>query len=888
MPGRPRRAVRSVAAALLALVAVAGSAVAVAPTAGVHAAAGPAPAASRPAPHAADGTAEVDLLDPPAAPWFGPILDWSVDDAAGYAERLGADPAVYAHSFRYPLEATDSADIRRFAEQAARQGALVVITLEPTVPLAELTADDARTLADRLDALREDTGTRALVRFAPDMNGSWTPWGQQAAAFVQAFRTVADAVHGSGSDAAMVWSPAYGAGYPFGAAFGAVDASGTRAIEELDTDGNGRVNLEDDPYRPYYPGDDVVDWVGLNTSHFGLEQDLVDGRPAQEYLGEDVAPDQDFGENVLPEPGKLDRQLRGLYGYPDSGGTGRDFAAEYIEGTGKPAMIETAALYDAARTEGPTELEVKSAWWDQVLSPETEAQHPGIGMVLWREVERPEAEADGAVIDWRATEDPEVAAALRAHLDPATATLGPVTEVRAEEPEPAPGPATGAAAGVAEGPDVPDGAAVGYRDAGIPAAEQMGWIALGAVVLAALFGAAGLAGRIRPAWRYPEEPGGRDRRIDLVLGLGIAAVAVTHVAFAGPYSAVAVDVVGGITGAELFVLVHGLVLGMIQPAAVRRLGGQLPVARRTVRRAGRLYVAALAIALGVFGLSYVPFLRDEVLTTVTLPGADGRVVDLYAGADRLLGYPPPGAAVADLLLLRIGPWVSTILGLLVVLTLLAPVIAWLLQRRLWWALLAVSGGLYVLDAILGPHVLPTQSEGAYPLLAWQVVFVLGMVLGYHRERITRALTGRVGRVAVPVAVVAYVGALALLWVAHATGSAIPGVAGDPLAGLAEAQYRRTELQPGRLLDLALVVVVAYAVLTRAWRPIERAIGWFALPLGRAVLTVFVAHALLVLVVGSLGFLDRSDPWQGAAVHTLVLAALWLLARRRTRERVVPS
>jgi hypothetical protein len=848
--------------------------------------AGPATAAAQPG-------ADVDLLDPPAAPWFGPILDWSSDSAAEYAERLGEDPAVYGHSFRYPLGAVDVGDIERFAGQAAGQGALVVLTIEPTVPLAELTADDAEELAGVLESLRRDTGTRALVRFAPDMNGSWTPWGQQATAFVEAFRQVADAVHASDADAAMVWSPAYGAGYPFGAAFGAVDASGARTIEELDTDGNGRVNLEDDPYRPYYPGDDVVDWVGLNTSHFGLEQDLIDGRPAQEYLGEDVAPDQDFGENVVPEPGKYERQLRGEYGYPAAGGTGRDFAAEYIAGTGKPAVIETAALFDRARTEGASELEVKSAWWDQVLSPETRAAHPGIAMVLWREVERPEAEAAGAVIDWRATSEPSVAAALRARLDPATATLGPVTEVRADAaaPAPAPAPDAGTDAGAPPGGSastagVPDRAVVEYRDPGTSAAEQMGWIVLGAVLLLALLALAGLAGRMRPAWRYPEG-GGRDRRIDLLLGLGIAAVVVTHVAFAGPYSAVAVDVVGGVTGAELFVLLHGVVLGMLQPEAVRRLG-ELTAARRTLRRAGKLYVVALALVVGVFALSYVPFLRAEVLTTVTLPGVDGaagRVVDLYPGAERLLGYPPPWAAVSDLLLLRIGPWASTVLGLLVVLTLLAPGIAWLLRRRLWWALLAVSGGLYVLDAVLGLHVLPMQSEGGYPFLTWQVVFVGGMVLGYHRERITRALTARRGRAVVATAAVAYVGALVVAWAAHATGGGIPGVPGELLAGLGDAQYRRTELQPGRLLDLALVVVVAYALLTRAWTPVDRALGWFAVPLGAAVVTVFAAHVLVVLLVGSLGSLDRSDPWQGAAIHTVVLAGLWLLAKRRTRPRV---
>ena len=37
----------------------------------------------------------------------------------------------------------------------------------------------------------------------------------------------------------------------------------------MDTDNNGQINMWDDMFSPYYPGDDVVDWVGMSVFHFG-------------------------------------------------------------------------------------------------------------------------------------------------------------------------------------------------------------------------------------------------------------------------------------------------------------------------------------------------------------------------------------------------------------------------------------------------------------------------------------------------------------------------------------------------------------------------------------------------------------------------------------------
>lgn len=38
---------------------------------------------------------------------------------------------------------------------------------------------------------------------------------------------------------------------------------------ELDTNGDRVIDMRDDMYSPYYPGDDVVDWVGMSLYHFG-------------------------------------------------------------------------------------------------------------------------------------------------------------------------------------------------------------------------------------------------------------------------------------------------------------------------------------------------------------------------------------------------------------------------------------------------------------------------------------------------------------------------------------------------------------------------------------------------------------------------------------------
>lgn len=784
----------------------------------------------------------------PGRAWFGPHLDWERQTAAGYAEALGRTPSLYAQRVHYPLTGDDVGYLRQFVQQATSQGAVAVVELQPQRPLDELTGAHARRLARVLDRLHRERDAAVLVRFAPEMNGSWVVWGQQPRAYVRAFRVVADAVHADAPSAAMVWSPAYGAGYPFGGAYGAIDdLRPDRAA--LDTDGDGDVDERDDPYGPYWPGQDAVDWVGLSLYHLGDPQD--------------------FGTNTAPRDGSVAGRLAERDGYGEAADR-RPFVERFAERRDRPMLVETGALFNTETDAGDGELEVKRAWWRQVLAAVPE--HPRIAAVSWLELRRAETEAGGDVVDWRLTDDDTIAEAFRADVDDSALVLGPVTrvlDVRAGNEATAQG-----------------------RQADDVGAE-MGWIVLSVVLLAVAYLASGVVGRLVPSWRYPHEHDPRDRRLDLFRGWIILAVVITHIELAGPWSFVTINAIGAITGAEMFVLLSGVVLGMIYAPTVRRLG-EWATAVTMWRRARKQYLVALAVVLIVYALGRLPFVDASVATTFTDRGtgsdgeaATGQVYDLYPNADRLLDYPPPWYAVEQLLLLQIGPWVFNIMGLFVVLSLLLPGLMWLVRRRMWWLVLALSWAMYLAEARWDLRVLPSQFEDVFPLLTWQLPFLHGLVLGHYRRRVQAALTTRLGTVLVGVVVVGYAAVLGGLWLCHRLGVDPVVLPAGAYGWLADHAYTRIFLQGGRLLDLAVMLVVAFAFLTAFWHPVNAVVGWLWIPLGQASLYVFIVHVFFVLAVANVPGLDRTSAWQGALVHTAVVLTIWLMVKRRFLFSVIP-
>lgn len=802
-------------------------------------------------------SASADTAPPAQGAWFGPDLDWGSDAPDGYEGRLGATPSLYGVNIDYPLDSDAAERWRTSARAAAAQGAVLVVSLEPSEDLSALDADEAGRADDLLTEIHDQYGTLQLVRFAPEMNGNWQTWGQQPTEFVRAFSEFADVVHAGSSEARMVWAPSYGAGYPFADADGRLDATDARDESILDTDANGVVTEADDPYGPYYPGDDAVDWVGLSMFYFAKGD-------ASTAAGTSVP----LVENEAPTAGEVQQRFDESWGYaePQSG----DFYERFAVGLDRPMLLDTGALY-APGLDGAAELDVKQGWWRQVL--DTLPDHPRIAGVTWLETVRDEAEAGGREVDWRATAVDGIAGSLRTDLEASDdIVLGPVTDRVT--------PADG------------DAATVQVRDGG---GDEMGWIVGCAVALALAFLLSGLVGRLLPRWRYPDDgKPGRDLRIDLFRGFIILAVVITHIEVAGPYSFVTLKAVGAITGAEMFVFLSGLVLGMVYPLGVKKFGEKTAAIGAFVR-ARKQYVVTLAVILIVFALSFVPFLNTAEITTFTDrgtgstgSGAMGRVYDLYPNADRLLDYPPPWYAVRQLLLLEMGPWPFNIMGLFVVLSLTIPALMWLVKRGGWWIVLGASWAVYLLG-VFRPDIqlLPSQFEAVFPLFAWQVLFTHGLVIGNYRAQIVRALTTTLGKVLVGVGVVGYAGFLGLIWAGHAYGFDLGPIPTSIYDTLYATGYQRVDMQWGRLVDVALVVVCVYAILTVFWKPISAALGWLWIPLGQASLYVFIWQVFFALAVASIPGLDRTDVLVGTAIHTVVILLLWWMVRKRFLFSVIP-
>ncbi|MBM3463667.1 MAG: hypothetical protein FJX76_16335 [Armatimonadetes bacterium] len=131
---------------------------------------------------------------------------------------------------------------RRWAEYLKRNGAIPHIAWEPRGLI--LVRDDAY-LRGWVDEVRR-LDWPVFIRFAGEMNGDWTPYHGNPAAYRQAFRMVYQAFRRA-PKAAMIWCP------------------NTVPREGIDD---------------YYPGDDATDWVGVNF-YSVLFQDNDRTRPAE-------------------------------------------------------------------------------------------------------------------------------------------------------------------------------------------------------------------------------------------------------------------------------------------------------------------------------------------------------------------------------------------------------------------------------------------------------------------------------------------------------------------------------------------------------------------------------------------------------------------------------
>ena len=387
----------------------------------------------------------------------------------------------------------------------------------------------------------------------------------------------------------------------------------------------------------------------------------------------------------------------------------------------------------------------------------------------------------------------------------------------------------------------------------------------------------------------------RDVRIDVLRGLAIVFVVVNHIDVPSLFHAVSQEALGPITGAEMFVALSGVVVGMAYRS--RALNGVRAEALEPLwRRAWKLYLVTLAVVVSAWLVQFLPGIDGSVLTTWTETDAEGAVTswDLYAGIADGLTWPIPGAVLGELLTLQLGPPQFNVMGLYVVLLLAAPVVLAGLKRARTGTVVAVSLGLWATYQISATTVLTAVYESPFPLLAWQVLFVLGMAAGFHREAlVSRARTSAGGAVLGSSAVLFALG-LFFIWNSPwrsssegEIGFSLGVIPEDGFGSLYTALFERTPLPPGRLVFVVAALITLYAALTVLRRPVERFVVPVLAPLGQATLYVFVLQVFFVALVASLPLPESGTLLWGTLIHAMVLTALWLMVRHRVLFRFIP-
>jgi hypothetical protein len=348
--------------------------------------------------------------------------------------------------------------------------------------------------------------------------------------------------------------------------------------------------------------------------------------------------------------------------------------------------------------------------------------------------------------------------------------------------------------------------------------------------------------------------------------------------------------IGAVSGAELFVALSGLILGMVYGRRAVA-DGWWSAAGRMWSRARTLYLTSLVVLIVTYLISLLPYPDATAVTTWT-DEATGTVYSMYGTTPLLASYPVPPAAVLDIIFLNVGPFQFNVMGLYVVLLALAPFALWLLLGNRWWLLLGISTGLYVLNNVLEVRLFPSQFENPFPFLSWQLLFFAGMTAGYHWRPLASFFRSPTGKIAILISAIACLGFLYFAW-------NNPGLESDPFSlrlttipqdqfwRVYEEFFRRDFLGPLRVLNVMVLIITAYALLTIFWVPLNTLVGWLLVPLGGTTLYVFVIHVVFALIASNIPVLETGNIWINTVAHTAILLTLWLMVKRQFLFRWIP-
>jgi hypothetical protein len=348
--------------------------------------------------------------------------------------------------------------------------------------------------------------------------------------------------------------------------------------------------------------------------------------------------------------------------------------------------------------------------------------------------------------------------------------------------------------------------------------------------------------------------GSRDLRIDVLRGYAIFAMVVDHVSGEPSWL---YAITGGdrwyVSAAEAFVFLSGVVAGIVYGPRAARLGGK--AAAKLLRKAGIILAWATGLTLAE------PFAANALQL-----GWD----------DPLRGATIPQYVVSVLTLNRTYHLTDVLLLYALLFSVAGTVIVWMVDGHTKFVL-AISWSTWAIWQTATDYPAPwdIQAMTVFQFAAWQALFITGLAIGIHRQKIMAHITP------------------ARLWAAFvASGLAVTGfIVSYQLRGVnrglgavaASHLLSKSDLGPGRLVVFVFVGVFAYALTTLAWRWIQPAAAWLLAPLGQHSLMAYILHVGVVMVITKVGlmFFNFNSSTRNALLEITGVLMVWGLIRGYT-------
>jgi hypothetical protein len=369
-------------------------------------------------------------------------------------------------------------------------------------------------------------------------------------------------------------------------------------------------------------------------------------------------------------------------------------------------------------------------------------------------------------------------------------------------------------------------------------------------------------------WRYPSAEK-RDLRLDLMRGFAVIVMVVDH--FGG--SSWLYLVTGGnaffTSGAEAFVLISGMVVGMVYGAIALRDGPRSAIVK-ALSRAWTLYKLTVVLTIGFAVIS-------ELLD---LPWSHGYMIG------------NPLEFVLNVIILHETYYLADIPLLYTILMAVAPIGLWLLYRHHTKILLTGSFLLWLGYQIVDANqivIWPTIGSTTFHPASWQLIFFYAMAVGYHRDMLFNSLR-EIPRW--PYFVIATVLFIALVHLYSTDLKTLerlyPGV---DINAIVTTLFNKSNVAPGRIVATVIVFQFMYVLLSRFWVPLYAVFGWILSPLGQNSLYSYTMH---VVIIGGFYMLLPYLPGhltERGTINTMlqlsVLVVLWWLIRRQFAFDIVP-